>query len=246
MAVATFTPAEILQRIRYDPLTKKGSVIDVVQLVTGHDAKHASNALANILQSYPEVSQKSKLVFLKFPGRGQRPTPVADLPTLFRIMAILPGSRSRRFAGKSMDVFTRALAGDERLEPELKRRRTQLAATGLDSLAADVTTTVEDALAELSKPLELPVDQGVIYVVTSPLLHCIKLGFWTGSLDVLRSRYAMYYGPQLELRTWECAQCRAVERELLQEFAAHSVGGELLDKACLPDLVQMLDVALAM
>ncbi len=237
MAVARFTPEEILRSIRY--VTKKGSVYDVIRLVTGCDKFHTSETFAGIVAAFPDVSDR--IEHRKFPGQGQRPTPVADLPTLFRLMAMLPGSRSRRFAGKSMDVFTRAFAGDERLEAELKRRRTQLAAAGMSGVADNVTTTVEDALAELDKPLEPAVDHGVIYAATSPLLQGVKIGFWTGSTQALRSRYEMYYGRELELRTWASAQCRAVERQLLEEFAAHSLGGELLDKACMPDLVQFLD-----
>lgn len=158
-------------------------------------------------------------------------------------MAILPGSRSRNFACKSMGVFARVFGADERLEPELKKRRTQLAEAGLQDVAAGVNTTVEDALAELGKPLEAPEDCGVIYAATSPLVQCIKIGFWTGSPEALKSRYAMYYGNELQLRTWQCQQCRAVERWVLDEFAAHSFGGELLDKACLQSLVQLLDTA---
>ena len=237
MAVKLFTTKQVLASIRYDPLTKKGSVYDVIQLVTGQT--NASQLFRRISERHPNII----IDYHKFPGRGQKPTPVADLPTLFRLMALLPGSRSRNFASKSMDVFTRVFAGDERLEPELKKRRTQLAASGLAGAADGVMTAVEDVLAELDKPLEPAVDRGVVYAATSPLLQGVKIGFWTGSLQVLRSRYEMYYGRDLELRTWACATCRAVERQLLAEFAAYSLGGELLDKACMPDLVQLLDTA---
>ena len=244
MAVATFTPEQVLRSIRYDPLTKKGSVYDVIRLVTGCETKHVGQTLSGITDKFPEVN--ANVTLHKFPGQGQRPTPVADLPTLFQLMAILPGSRSRNFARKSMDVFTRVFGADERLEPELKKRRVQLAEAGLQGVADGVSTTVEDALAELTKPLEPAVDCGIIYAATSPLQQFVKVGYWTGSLDALRARYAMYYGPQLQLRTWDCQQCRAVERQLLDEFATHSLGGELLDKVCLPDLVELLDTALAM
>lgn len=43
--------------IRYDPLTKKGSVLDVVQLVTGTTAKHAHASWVAISQNFPEVSK---------------------------------------------------------------------------------------------------------------------------------------------------------------------------------------------
>lgn len=45
MAVATFTPSEILQKIRYEPSTKKGSVYDVIRLVTGCETKHVGQTV---------------------------------------------------------------------------------------------------------------------------------------------------------------------------------------------------------
>lgn len=241
MAVDAFTPSEILRRIRYDPFTKKGSVYDVIQLVTGCGKTHTSESLASIMDKFPEVLGRTQN--FKFPGQGQRPTPVADMPTLFRLMALLPGSRSRKFAAKSMDVFTRAFGADEQLERELKRRRKMLADDGFDDVAAGVTTTVDDALAELGKPMEAPADQGIIYVATSPHQSFFKLGFWTGTTEALTTRYRTYYGPELELQTWACDQCRTVEQHLLKEFAQHSIGGELLDKCCLSSLAELLDLA---
>ena len=238
-----FTPDQVLRAIRYDPATKRGSVYDVIHLVTGCKPYNTSTYYQRMQAQFAQVA--ARVTTHKFPGQGQRPTPVADLPTLFQIMAILPGSRSRNFARKSMDVFTRVFGADERLEPELKRRRTQLATAGLAGVADGVATTVEDALGELDKPLEPAVDHGVIYAATSPLVSFVKLGYWTRSPEALRTRYAMYYGDRLQLLTWECSQCRAAERWLLDEFDADSLGGELLDKACLPRLVELLDAALA-
>lgn len=257
MAVAQFTPSEILRRIRFDPLSKKGSVLDVIQLVTECGKYHASrnyaaiqakkgasNTWAGLADKFPDISLK--VDYHKFPGQGQRPTPVADLPTLFQIMAILPGSRSRNFAKRSMDVFTRTFAGDERLCDEVAKQRKTLEGTHFENAAAGVTTTVDDALAELARPLEPPTDHGVIYAATSPHLPFFKLGFWTGCPAVLESRYKMYYGSDMVLKTWACTECRATEDALLNEFASSSKGGELLDKACLPSLVELLDLACAM
>lgn len=242
--VDQLTPAQILGRIRYDPLTKKGSVYDVIQLVTGCRQNHAPVNFQRIGKNFPEMS--NRVSSHKFPGQGQRPTPVADMPTLFRLMAMLPGSRSRNFAGKSMDVFTRAFGGDERLGNEIAKRRKMLAGTAFEHVAANITTTVDDALAELGKPLDPPADDGVIYIATSPLLPFFKLGYWTGSQEALESRFKMYYGPETEVQTWPCNQCRACEAFMLDELASFSMGGELFTKHALPAAMELLKVAASM
>ena len=103
--------------IRYDPLTKKGSVYDVIQIVTGQDHRHAQKTYTSIVASFPDVNDNVSMH--KFPGQGQRPTPVASLPVLFRVMASCPGSRAREFCRSSMDVFCRAFGGDETLAREM-------------------------------------------------------------------------------------------------------------------------------
>ena len=47
----------------------KVSVIDVVQTITGKDAKHAAGDVRNLCSSYPEVD--GIFVHSRFPGRGQ-------------------------------------------------------------------------------------------------------------------------------------------------------------------------------
>ena len=46
----------------------KVSVIDVVQTITGKDAKHAAGDVRNLCSSYPEVD--GIFVHFRFPGRG--------------------------------------------------------------------------------------------------------------------------------------------------------------------------------
>ena len=47
----------------------KVSVIDVVQAITGKDAKHAAGDVRNLCSNYPEVD--GIFVHSRFPGRGQ-------------------------------------------------------------------------------------------------------------------------------------------------------------------------------
>ena len=52
------------------------SVIDVLMAITGQDANHAAKDFRRIKEQYPEVNPA--WVSFKFPGKGQKNTPVAD------------------------------------------------------------------------------------------------------------------------------------------------------------------------
>lgn len=83
----------------------------------------------------------------------------------------------------------------------------------------------------------------MIYTATSPWQSFFKVGFWTGSVAALEAQHKAYYGPELQLRTWPCDECRLVEKDLLAEFAQFSRGGNLLDTCCLTSLTELLDLA---
>ena len=231
-------------RIRYDPLTEQASVLDAVRLVTGCNQAHASRTFSAVMERFPDVCHQVE--YFKFPGQGQRPTPVAPLQTLLNIMAVAPGKKARKFSKATTDVFCRALGADVRLADEIHERRRTVGGTPLADAAQNVSTTVDDALAVLGEPDEPPEDEGVLYIVTSPLMSAFKLGFWTGTLGALRSRYVTCYGPSLELHTWPCTQCRACEQFLLTEFSDFSLGGELFDKTHMPAAIQFMNLANSM
>lgn len=83
----------------------------------------------------------------------------------------------------------------------------------------------------------------MIYTATSPHQSFFKVGSWTGPLAALEAKHKTYYGPEAQLRTWPCNECRVVEQDLLAEFAQFSKGGKLLDKACLGAVTELLDLA---
>ena len=130
--------------IRYDRLTKKGSVLDVVRLVTGCANDHASRNFAAIVEKFPDVYQK--VADFKFPGQGQRPTPVAHLSTLIEIAWLCPGKRAKEFRRTGAVTMCRALGGDLSLVDEIRKRHREtteeereafLAGTGVTAAEAD-------------------------------------------------------------------------------------------------------------
>ena len=52
----------------------KVSVIDVVQAITGKDARHAAEVVRTLCSSYPEITLET--AFYTFKGQGQRRTRV--------------------------------------------------------------------------------------------------------------------------------------------------------------------------
>ncbi len=151
MAVARFTPEEILRSIRFDPLTKKGSVLDVVQLVTGCDQRHASHNFQRLVDNYPELH--SRCVDFKFPGRGQRPTPVAHLRDLVEIAWLCPGRNAAEFRRTGAVTLCRTLGGDLSMIDEIRARRAVLSDEDQEALLAGTGVTAAEANAQALVPL---------------------------------------------------------------------------------------------
>lgn len=120
-------PNAFRAQIRYDPLTKKGSVLDVVQLVTDCRKDNVSTLYTRICNEYPDVS--TKCANFKFPGQGQRPTPVAHISTLIEIAWLCPGKRAKEFRRTGAVTMCRALGGDLSLVEEIRQRHGEVAGT---------------------------------------------------------------------------------------------------------------------
>lgn len=143
MAVDRFTPSEILRKIRFDPLTKKGSVLDVIQLVTGCQQKNATRTFDSISEKFPDVLQKVK--DFKFPGQGQRPTPVAYLKDLIEIAWLCPGRSAKEFRRTGAVTLCRALGGDLSLVDEIRARHGDVSADEQEALLAGTGVTAAEA-----------------------------------------------------------------------------------------------------
>ena len=84
---------------------------------------------------------------------------------------------------------------------------------------------------------------GVVYLVTSPCLNAVKLGFWRADLASLRRRYATVYGPNLTMETKHVSDCRKIEAFVHLRFREQRLGGELFDKAFLHEYSACLKTA---
>ena len=101
-----------------DESSARISVVDVSSAVTGLDAVESARALRRIFEAHPEV--RAKCPHLKFKGRGQRDTPVADIATIVEIIFLLPGRSAARVRCEAAKILVRYLGGDLSIVDEVQ------------------------------------------------------------------------------------------------------------------------------
>ena len=71
---------------------------------------------------------------------------------------------------------------------------------------------------------------GVVYICSSPIIDAVKIGYWTGSITGLLSRYRMIYGKDVSLNCKNVENVRNIEKELHDTFKQFNISGELFQK----------------
>ena len=87
--LSTLLGREIKQLRKTDTDPPRVSIYDVISAVTGMDGNHAGKAFRDLAADFPEVHSVG--VNFKFPGRGQRETPVTDARGIIEFVMLLPG-----------------------------------------------------------------------------------------------------------------------------------------------------------
>lgn len=147
------TAENVMSNIRFDVVTKRGSVLDVVQLVTGCGQGHATETLSGIKARFPDVH--GRIVNFKFPGRGQRDTPVATVPVLVEIAWLCPGRNAQEFRRTGAKTLCRALGGDLSLVEEIRKRHSEVAWSDEQAAFLEGTgVSIEDANARRNAELD--------------------------------------------------------------------------------------------
>jgi len=86
------------------------SIIDVAIAVTGKTHHYAAQDYRRLLNQYPELGHHC--FPFKFPGRGQRDTPVVDVRGIVEIVMLLPGRHAARVRRQAAELLVRYLGGD--------------------------------------------------------------------------------------------------------------------------------------
>ena len=92
-----------------------------MQLITGMTKSNASNYLERMKTTHPEVSTNCRNY--RFPGQGQRLTPVTCAKGVIELVFLLPGSAAHRVRRQASQLFVRYLGGDVSLVDEVCRLR---------------------------------------------------------------------------------------------------------------------------
>ena len=94
------------------------SVIDVVQVITGMTKNNAGNYFERMKTTHLEVPTNCRNY--RFPGRGQRATPVmADTRSIVELILALPGRHAARVRRQAAALLVRYLGGDLSLVDEV-------------------------------------------------------------------------------------------------------------------------------
>lgn len=93
------------------------SILDVIGIITGLTSGNSRNMLWRLSESHPEVTTICSN--FKFPGRGQRETPVTDAEGIVRLIMLLPGRAAAHARQMAAKVLVRYLGGDASLVQEV-------------------------------------------------------------------------------------------------------------------------------
>ena len=96
---------------------KQVSVFDLIKVVGGQ--ANPRKTWADILKNHKE-EVVTFCYNLKFPGIGQKLTPVVNVQGMVKILFWLPGELAKQFRNKSAEVMVRYLGGDITLIDEIK------------------------------------------------------------------------------------------------------------------------------
>lgn len=104
------------KEIRITPDKKWISVFDVIEVVGNQ--KNARKTWFDIQKSNSEVVASCNN--FKFPGPGQRDTPIINAQGLVLLLNQIPGETARQFRSASAKILVRYLGGDLTLIDEIK------------------------------------------------------------------------------------------------------------------------------
>ena len=190
------------QQIRVTPgCPRQVAVHDLIKVVTGHNSYRQT--WKDLCERYSDVVYETDVY--KFPGKGQRETPVVGAKGLVTIMNLLQGERAAKFRAAEADVLVRYLGGDLTLIGEvqgIREAQRQLPADHPARIFGEHVETAEGLTAQLATSEKLVAILPALKE-TSGLLHEFPF-----------QKYVTY----LELRTREVdikeRDCDADERQL--------------------------------
>ena len=81
---------------------------------------------------------------------------------------------------------------------------------------------------------------GYVYCITSNTIDFVKIGFWKGTIDGLRSRYITYYGNDIEIYKVKSMYPNKLEQKCHKKFDEYKITNELFNKKYLNNYISFL------
>lgn len=168
--------------------TPRVSVLDITTIACEQNG-NPSLYFARLCDTYPDVRTCSDN--FKFPGQGQRDTPVTDARGIVKILMLLPGRKAAAFREKASEVLVRYLGGDEILIREIHMNAViaQIYPTSVQGLCASTLRLPKREALCKSKlsPLqgtELFFDRDTKLILTKKMVHpCVYvLQHWANEM----------------------------------------------------------------
>ncbi len=191
------------QHIRATPeCPRRVSVYDSIGVMTGNPNPH---------QTWKDLHDKfseelSQTEYFKFPGRGQRNTPVVGARGLVTIMNLLQGEKAARFRAAEADVLVRYLGGDLSLIAEIqgiRKAQQQLPEDHPMRMFGEDVEASKKGLADTAEHLDSVLEKGQALVGIKPEL--------IETTTLLREFPMQEFGQYIELR---CKEMRMKREEL--------------------------------
>ena len=117
--LAQITDADTSRIRRTSETPPRVSIYDVIATTFG--MKNPHDSWLSLCREHNEVLGLTEN--FKFPGRGQRDTPVTDAKGIVQIIMLLPSRAAAPIRAKAADVLVRYLGGDSSLVPEIQANR---------------------------------------------------------------------------------------------------------------------------
>jgi hypothetical protein len=217
---------ENIRRVESGNLKGFGSLLDVIQIVTG-----TTNPSKTWADMKDVITIKFAIVTFKFPGQGQRATPVASKNALMGVVWECPGLIAREFRRQCASLIGLIFEEEKVLaEPENGRDGSSGDGSGGDDEVKDEWHDFTSMLVTGINDRRPESQRGVLYAVTSNLLGGIKVGLWRGTHTKLLSRYRSQYGADLEMITCPSENVHVAEREAFEEGLHLHISHELYRK----------------
>lgn len=194
-------------------------VHDVIMLCTCQTRDAVRKTWSQMKDAYTTSTS-----LLKFRGQGCRETPIASPDTSISIFMATPGRVAKQIRADHKDTVINIIKGTVKDN---------------DNDVNEFTSIWKATVAPKKKP-------GMLYAVTSPLVNLVKVGRWSGTLNTLKGRCTLVYGPDITLEHVLCNDTVFGEAVMLSSMKKHVISGELFPKTSWNNALFALERAAAM